>query len=593
MYLGISRSARRIQPKSCLGGCPIREKLTKSGPATFGVQCSVSVGSLLHDWCCVRTNNQGYACDGNYTTDSLLCQDTLSTDEPCREEWNTAACDWLSDNPLIWRSQWNHLFDEEPVYPCDCGNYQINGSEECDEPALDNQSCSSFGFPRGGTLKCTADCTFDTSGCDHCGNSVIDDGEVCDSDNLGDQTCQSLGYASGVLGCGPDCKSFDTFHCLPVSNGEVCNLADDDADGEVDDGFDWVLSPWQTVVRTTNFAVYPRAIGLRDGRIAIAGVDSYGGWSDRGFLVVVSASGQVVAGPVWTRIANSGADYTSIAENPNGEIAALYSSTNYAGCKTGCPTYLTRVRTSDLGLVSSSQVSYRFAPQGAFDLAWTPSGYVTLVRSVDKMTQVVWLDESAASKEPHVTLPGVGMNAGSLAASENGLAWIRSLSGLPGTVDFGVLASDGSSQVLGPITAASGSVQLGGFRNIAWMGDRLVAIWAETPAQGQPVPKGMTISKDGSWPLGPMTAGPSGYYPNDLAVVDNNIVLLAVDATGAIAVQRLSGGLSPVAPLGNPIQLPAMTSYSTLAMSSSALMLVHGYTNLVQHEIRAAAIGCP
>lgn len=45
-----------------------------------------------------------------------------------------------------------------------CGNGSKEGTEECDVTALGGATCESLGFT-GGTLACTASCTFDTGGC--------------------------------------------------------------------------------------------------------------------------------------------------------------------------------------------------------------------------------------------------------------------------------------------------------------------------------------------------------------------------------------------------------------------------------------------
>ncbi|MBI4018475.1 MAG: PGF-pre-PGF domain-containing protein [Candidatus Aenigmarchaeota archaeon] len=46
-----------------------------------------------------------------------------------------------------------------------------------------------------------------------CGNNILETGEECDEQQLGGQTCVSKGYASGTLKCGANCK-FDTSACV-------------------------------------------------------------------------------------------------------------------------------------------------------------------------------------------------------------------------------------------------------------------------------------------------------------------------------------------------------------------------------------------
>lgn len=64
-------------------------------------------------------------------------------------------------------------------------------------------------------MRCTAQCTIDTSACEGCGNGRIDSGEVCDGTSLGTGSCPQ----GGVLACGPTCLWFDTTGCFACGNG--------------------------------------------------------------------------------------------------------------------------------------------------------------------------------------------------------------------------------------------------------------------------------------------------------------------------------------------------------------------------------------
>jgi hypothetical protein len=47
-----------------------------------------------------------------------------------------------------------------------CGNGVVDAGEDCDGTDLDGENCESVCLDSsGGTLRCNADCTFDTSGC--------------------------------------------------------------------------------------------------------------------------------------------------------------------------------------------------------------------------------------------------------------------------------------------------------------------------------------------------------------------------------------------------------------------------------------------
>lgn len=81
-----------------------------------------------------------------------------------------------------------------------CGNGNLEGEEECESGALQGASCDSLGLGSG-SLSCSAECRFDTSGCDTCGDGAIQGGEECDGADLAGNTCESLGMGTGSLTC--------------------------------------------------------------------------------------------------------------------------------------------------------------------------------------------------------------------------------------------------------------------------------------------------------------------------------------------------------------------------------------------------------
>jgi hypothetical protein len=95
-----------------------------------------------------------------------------------------------------------------------CGNGAAEEGEACDGLDLRGGRCEDFGR-LAGTLRCTASCMLDLSGCpppDTCGNGVQETGEACDNDDLGGAACTDLGFADGDLACTADC-TFDMSGC--------------------------------------------------------------------------------------------------------------------------------------------------------------------------------------------------------------------------------------------------------------------------------------------------------------------------------------------------------------------------------------------
>jgi len=105
----------------------------------------------------------------------------------------------------------------------------LDSGEQCDGINLGGATCASQGFA-GGTLACSATCTFNTSQCTNCGNNVINTGELCDGSDLGGGTCTQQGCTGGgTLACNPTCNGYDKSGCLgcPLCNGNgVCDAGE-------------------------------------------------------------------------------------------------------------------------------------------------------------------------------------------------------------------------------------------------------------------------------------------------------------------------------------------------------------------------------
>ena len=128
--------------------------------------------------------------------------------------------------------------DEAPAPQC--GDGIVGGTEACDGNDLGGESCASMGAT--GTLRCAADCTFDTCECTWedfdqpecdpdpsgvCGDHVIDRGEECDGSDYGGEegwvpSCEEtvgIGY-HGYVSCTPGCE-LDASACFLCGDGVV------------------------------------------------------------------------------------------------------------------------------------------------------------------------------------------------------------------------------------------------------------------------------------------------------------------------------------------------------------------------------------
>jgi len=111
-----------------------------------------------------------------------------------------------------------------------CGNGVLDAGEQCDGINLGGATCTSRGFA-GGTLSCSATCTWSTTQCTNCGNNVINAGEFCDGTALNGGTCTQQGCTGGgTLACNSTCTAYNKTGCLscPLCNGNgICDAGED------------------------------------------------------------------------------------------------------------------------------------------------------------------------------------------------------------------------------------------------------------------------------------------------------------------------------------------------------------------------------
>ncbi|MEK7584493.1 MAG: DUF4215 domain-containing protein, partial [Patescibacteria group bacterium] len=169
------------------------------------------------------------------TTITSFCGDgKLDPNETC-DDGNTINGDGCSNQCLVETSGSSSSTGTSSggtsTTTSQCGNGIQNTGEQCDNVDFGGASCQTFGFTDG-TLRCSGQCTFDTSDCvtntttgptvlPVCGNNIIEGTENCDGKDLGGRACSSFGFTDGTVVCTSVCR-FDTGQCR-LASGSTAN----------------------------------------------------------------------------------------------------------------------------------------------------------------------------------------------------------------------------------------------------------------------------------------------------------------------------------------------------------------------------------
>jgi hypothetical protein len=203
-----------------------------------------------HGKCCPKhahcNNHQKCKCNRGYTKCGKHCRDLLT------DERNCGSCGHRCPDGKTCRN--GHC---KAVSSQTCGNGVREGTEQCDGADLGAATCASLGFVSG-TLACTGNCTYDTSGCTGVACTLASDcpdmTADCKTASCVSGACQytdnaQIGQPCFDNGVGA-CRGSGTYMCngsgVVVCNitqpgatpkAEVCgNGIDDDCDGTVDNG---------------------------------------------------------------------------------------------------------------------------------------------------------------------------------------------------------------------------------------------------------------------------------------------------------------------------------------------------------------------
>lgn len=269
---------------------------------------------------------------------------------------------------------------------------------------------------------------------------------------------------------------------------ELCNFVDDDSDGEVDEGFDWVYEHHGQAFVLDLYPSYLHPVTLPNGMVVVVGVSSYGGNHDQGFLALFDGEGELVEPPSMTDIPNVGGNMTGVCVQPGTfSIGALYSSTDYAGCTSSCPMTLAEFTATETGLVrdETTLLDLPFVARQGDGIVCTGDGFVTTIIGDDGHGHLTWIDAETKGVTRDLTLSPENVYSTALALFDSRLVWMSERSydaeNWIGTslVQYGILDVTTGDQLAYPTNLGSGNLSgpNGGGRPIAQSGDNILLGW--------------------------------------------------------------------------------------------------------------------
>ena len=371
---------------------------------------------------------------------------------------------------------------------------------------------------------------------------------------------------------------------------EVCNFADDDGDGLVDEGFAWVAEPGRSLFVTTRYATVFSATPLPDGDTAVVGADNFGAPGDQIFVAIVSQAGQLVRGPAFLPIDGS-VNGGGISVMPSGDLAVIHGSTDWAQCKNGCPTHVVTLGADDLGIRTDVLLQSEDKIQNPRQLACSGGSCVAAMWKYDgKQFGMVWFDPMSGKVTRTMPWPGEGSRGEFVAADV--IAWMAiSEFGDPlqSRVHMGILSLAGDELSPGRVVLEGGTMIPANVGAIAKLNDSVLLSWTRT-GDGGVAAESLIVGLDGTvraGPAQPFSQAPaaSGVGVSTAPVVGTPINLADTN------IWRLGPDLALLGVPNNPMTLPRYWSGVYAPVDEGLLLFSSTYDGRTVDVTRVRCFG--
>ena len=377
----------------------------------------------------------------------------------------------------------------------------------------------------------------------------------------------------------------------------VCNHADDDGDGLVDEGLVWQATGWRTLLHETGVSEVA-GVRLVDDLFAFAALATRfdGASTVRLGLVdeVGSPRGESVMGLDWLRIHGWGVAFDAAHQ----EVFLAFVEASHREL------HVVRFAVDETRLrgTHTDVVPLGYPVSKLFDVGWTEHGPVVLVRGTDGYARAEWTDRLDQTEGWNRKLASIKPDAAKLSVGP-AVAWVAS--GMLDTGQYGVMggmiALDGAEEVCSArqVVSAGGGVWpeiLATGTPAMWQDDRL---WFTTTDSVKVAETwNVRISALDSAtvacalaPTGTFTDASSNVpvYGHSLAWAFGNAVATSA-AKNQVRIHRLGPRFESVTPRKQPLVVDDALAHALVGGSGSPLLFrVRASTG----DLDVTQVGCP